>query len=555
MSASIEYRQSATPEPYESAPTPADLTAEDYKALTVERVAAEERYDEAVSKHKEWKAMKAKEARAEALRLKEVARAAKLEALRQQELEKEKERLRLEAEEKQQKLDLEKKGTGGEKALEEAAAKKVADDLAKAKEKVDEDNEKLLAVTRFVPSGEEGDSESDLADLKTVAMAELRKRRRIAEGKKKAGSADGRKRKFRSTSVVESGEDGNASAGPSGPKRLKTEPEPTAQDKVFIGSGHCGKCRTDKAVCFIRGGVRMCQRCRVKKARCTFNKGGEDSGAAESPNVLELLQDISSRLTRLEDKVDAVAGRVEDLVDDYDVDNEVKYPEDFIPKSVKAEFEASRLELRKTGDIYCEVLREVAKHRLDRDMALIKAEGLTNLSSELPLGMDDPYEILNKSFWIGTVGAAGLREKMLARNKFLRARRDFYNARGRRVEWQLWKRLLKGQEGYRVEDSDEPLDLEEEVRQDMIPGAESVGIPDLDALIKMPMPEMDPEEEAEKERRRQATARLRAEKREKGEAVESEVEMYEDLEPVLVQEVETEKRDVEMAGPSGADAA
>ncbi|PBK65752.1 hypothetical protein ARMSODRAFT_1022181, partial [Armillaria solidipes] len=352
MSASIEYRQSATPEPYESAPTPADLTAEDYKALTVERVAAEERYDEAVSKHEEWKAMKAKEARAEVLRLKEVARAAKLEALRQQELEKEKERLRLEAEEKQRKLDLEKKEQEEKKALEEAAAKKVVDDLAKAKEKADEDNEKLLAVAGFVPSGEEGDSESDPADPKTVAMAELRKRRRIAEGKKKAGSADGWKRKFRSTSVVESGEDGNASAGPSGPKRLKTEPEPTAQDKVFTGSGRCGKCRTDKAVCFIRGGVHTCQRCRVKKARCTFNKGGEDSGAAESPNILELLQDISSRLTHLEDKVDAVAGRVEDLVDDYNADNEVKYPEDFIPKSVKAEFEASRLELRKTGDIY-----------------------------------------------------------------------------------------------------------------------------------------------------------------------------------------------------------
>ncbi|PBK58129.1 hypothetical protein ARMSODRAFT_1028519 [Armillaria solidipes] len=163
-------------------------------------------------------------------------------------------------------------------------------------------------------------------------------------------------------------------------------------------------------------------------------------------------------------------------------------------------------------------------------MALIKAEGLTNLSSELLLGMDDPYEILNKSFWVGTVGAAGLREKMLARNKFLRARRDFYNTWGRQVEWQLWKRLLKDQEG-----------------------AESVGIPDLDALIKMPMPTEDPEEEAEKERRRQATAKMRANKREKDEAVESEVEMFEDLEQVLVQE--EVGKDVEMAGPSGTDAA
>ncbi len=60
-----------------------------------------------------------------------------------------------------------------------------------------------------------------------------------------------------------------------------------------------------------------------------------------------------------------------------------------------------------------------------------------------------------------------------------------------------------------MEDLDEPLDLEEEVRGDMVPGVESVGIPELDALIKMPMPEEDPEEEAEKEVRRQAMARMR----------------------------------------------
>ncbi len=121
---------------------------------------------------------------------------------------------------------------------------------------------------------------------------------------------------------------------------------------------------------------------------------------------------------------------------------------------------------------------------------------------------------------------------------------------GHRKEWQLWKRLLKGQDGYRVEDSDEPLDLEEEVRNDMVPGADSVGIPELDALIKMPMPDEDPEEEAEKELRWQATARRRAYNRERG-IEEGDGEMYEDLESILVQEgVE----DVSMAGPSGAKA-
>ncbi len=103
-----------------------------------------------------------------------------------------------------------------------------------------------------------------------------------------------------------------------------------------------------------------------------------------------------------------------------------------------------------------------------------------------------------------------------------------------------------------MEDSDEPLDLEEEIQEDMVPGTEAIGILDLDASIKMPMPEVNPEEEAEKELRWQATAWMRAYKQEKGIEVESEVEMYEDLEPVLVQEVEQEQEVVSMVGPSGA---
>ncbi|KAK0449356.1 hypothetical protein EV421DRAFT_1732628 [Armillaria borealis] len=405
---------STTPEPYKPAPTPADLSIEDYEVLTAEQDTMEARYEEAAE---------------------------------------EKERLWLEDKEKQQRLK--------QKVLAEAMVKKVLDDLAKAKEKEDEDNEKLLAATRFVPSGEEGDSKSDLMDLKAVAMAKLRKRHKIAEGKKKVGSVETQKR---------------------------IEPEPMAQDKVYTGSECCGKCRTDKVTCFVHSGVCTCQHCHVKKVQCTFNKGGDNGSSAESTSVLEILQDISARLACLEDKVETVMGHMEDLVDDYDVNNEVKYPKDFIPKSVKAEFKASRMELHKTSDIYCEVLCEVAKHRLNRDMALIKAEDLQALTWEMPLGVDNPYKILNKLFWIGSISAAGLHDKMLAHNKFLQAHQDFYNTCGHQVEWQLWKRLLKDQEGYRVEDLDKPLDLEKEIRTDMIPGAESIGIPELDALIKMPMP-------------------------------------------------------------------
>ncbi len=155
--------------------------------------------------------------------------------------------------------------------------------------------------------------------------------------------------------------------------------------------------------------------------------------------MMEILQDIASRLVCLEEKVDTVAERVEDLMDDYHPDYDVKYPGDLPSKSLKAKFEASRLELRKTGNIYSEALRQMARQRLDRDMAIIKGEGLMVLAVDMLLGMEDPYEILNKSFWVGQIGATGLHQQMLARNKFLRACRDFYNAHGQRKEWQLWK--------------------------------------------------------------------------------------------------------------------
>ncbi len=86
---------------------------------------------------------------------------------------------------------------------------------------------------------------------------------------------------------------------------------------------------------------------------------------------------------------------------------DVKYPDDLPSKSMMAEFEASRLELRKTGDIYSEVLRQMATQHLDRDMAVIKVKGLQSLAEDMPLRMDDLYKLLNKSFWVGTVGADG----------------------------------------------------------------------------------------------------------------------------------------------------
>ncbi len=81
----------------------------------------------------------------------------------------------------------------------------------------------------------------------------------------------------------------------------------------------------------------MCQWCHVKNARCSFNKGSDNGGSADSTSIMELLQDISSRMACLEDKVDNLAEHVEDLVDDYDLDHNIKYPDNLPSKSMMAE--------------------------------------------------------------------------------------------------------------------------------------------------------------------------------------------------------------------------
>ncbi len=55
-------------------------------------------------------------------------------------------------------------------------------------------------------------------------------------------------------------------------------------------------------------------------------------------------------------KTEHVAEHVEDLMDDYHPDHDIKYPDDLPSKSMMAKFEASWMELQKTEDIYSEVL-------------------------------------------------------------------------------------------------------------------------------------------------------------------------------------------------------
>ncbi|PBK79224.1 hypothetical protein ARMGADRAFT_1093350 [Armillaria gallica] len=214
----------------------------------------------------------------------------------------------------------------------------------KEKEKEDEANE-LALVAVGAPSASDGDSEVDLTDPKMIAMAKLRRRHKIAKGKRREETMEPQKCKIQSASAVEDSgdEDGVASVGPSMLKCLKTEPALQAKDKVFSRNGawfcwvsimfidleqfleHCGKCWSDNATCFIHGSLRTCQWCHVKKARCSFNES-DNGGSMDSSTVLEILQDISSWLACLKDKVERIVEWVDDLMDDYHPDNNIKCP-------------------------------------------------------------------------------------------------------------------------------------------------------------------------------------------------------------------------------------
>ncbi len=72
--------------------------------------------------------------------------------------------------------------------------KQLADLKEKEKEKEDEANEAALQ-TAGAPSVSDGDSEADPVDPKMATMAELRRRRKITKGKKKANALEPHKHK------------------------------------------------------------------------------------------------------------------------------------------------------------------------------------------------------------------------------------------------------------------------------------------------------------------------------------------------------------------------
>ncbi len=186
----IKYRQSTTSEPYKSAPMPEGLTSEAYQLFTEEHAAVEEKHVEAISTHEDWKAAKAKEAWLAKLKLDKEVPLEKLRVLKlkeewkAEEKRQEDEQIRLEALKAAKELK-EREDATECKQIEDLEAKK----KKKEKEKEDEVNELVLVVADAL-SASNGDSEVDPMDPKMAAMAELKRRHKIAKGKKREETAE-----------------------------------------------------------------------------------------------------------------------------------------------------------------------------------------------------------------------------------------------------------------------------------------------------------------------------------------------------------------------------
>ncbi|PBK71763.1 hypothetical protein ARMSODRAFT_1016753 [Armillaria solidipes] len=490
MSNSVEYRQSATPKPYESTLTPEGLTSEQYKVFAEERATMEEKYEEAVGAHEEWKAAKAKEARLEKLKVDKEVQAEKLKKLQKLEEEwktaekKEQERQaallkeRQEAEDKQKKLDELKKKA--EKAAESGKDKGAA--VAA----------KLLREER----GTDVDTEGEQSEAsKAKALQKLRekqdgKRKATAPAVSTAEKNKKRKRATKSASVVES--EAEEVPGPS--KRVKAEVSgPAEGEEELSGNKRCMRCCQDSAHCFAhpaskksnRG--RTCSRCKTKKAACSFNKGTSSVLAVGSEEVSELLQKLVHTVETLSNKVDvltgqvvSLGGRMDDLVDDFHSEA-INSLEELI--SDMEEWQASCVELKDLGSVNSKALRRVMAWRLDEDMVQLRAKGLAEPEK---INADDLYEVANREFWYGLGGLEKMAEMKLKRDLFQAMRNEFYKLEGRQSEWQFWKDYLRKHncDDFLVEDSDPGEKISDgKVRKSQKPYRKDLGIPALDSLF------------------------------------------------------------------------
>ncbi|SJL00111.1 uncharacterized protein ARMOST_03423 [Armillaria ostoyae] len=426
MSSANECHHSVTLKLYEPAPSPPELTFEEYEVFVSERASAEQRYSEAMGAHEEWKVEWAKEAQLEKLKADKEARK-KEEERKVAEKKKEEEkqaailRAKQEAEDKQKKLAALK---AEKEAADATAEKKKKDDLKKEEKRLRKKKKKMEKAVKAMDTvrsekdkaaakaaesalvneekGTDVDTERELSE--GVKEKALKKLKEVRDGKQKATAPAGPKRKCatKSASVVEES-DGESRPGPR--KRVKVEVlGPVEGEEEFNGSKRCMCCHQDVAHCFvcpaskklIRGWTYL--RCKAKKAACSLNKGTASALTISSEDVSELLQKLAHMVETLSNKVDiltgqvvSLGGHVDNLVDDFHSEA-INSLEKLI--SNMEEWQASCMELKDLGSVNSEALQRVMVWQLDEDMAQLRVKGPAKPEK---MNADNPYEVANSA--------------------------------------------------------------------------------------------------------------------------------------------------------------
>ncbi|KAK0455152.1 hypothetical protein EV421DRAFT_1730171 [Armillaria borealis] len=466
------------PESYESALMPVGLTSDEYRLLTEECTAVEEKYKKAIRAHEVWKAAKAKEAWLEKLRVDKETPAEKLKDLQKKEEEQKAAEEKKKKEERQAAILKEKQeAMEKQKELDKLKAKEEQKKVEKATKAMESGKGAVEAMEAALVHEERGTDADTKGEMSEGAKKKtLKKLKEICDGKQRVMVPVRPKRKWapKSTSVVEES-DGESRPGPS--KRVKTEVSGSMEgEEELVGN------TSEKS---IRG--RMCLCCKTKKATCSFNKGTSSALAVGSKEILELLEKLAHMVETLSNKVDVLAGQaislgghVDNLVNNFQSE-EIDSLEELI--SDMEEWQALCVELKDLGSVNSEALWRVMGWWLDEDMVQLRAKGPAEPEK---MNTDNPYEVANCEFWYGLRGPNKMVEMKLKCDLFQATQNEFYKLKGHWSKWQFWKAYLQKHncDDFLVEDSDpgEKV-LDGKVRKSQKPYSRDLGIPALDGLF------------------------------------------------------------------------
>ncbi|KAK0473330.1 hypothetical protein IW261DRAFT_1423560, partial [Armillaria novae-zelandiae] len=116
-----------------------------------------------------------------------------------------------------------------------------------------------------------------------------------------------------------------------------------------------------------------CERCRICKVKCLWTEEAEPSALEQ---VVDLLQRLHSRfddmeewMERMEQELEAVGGRIDDLVDNFEEGSALEYPWDFVSATSAEEWGVSLEELQELKGAMPEALHQAMQLWIDQDVA------------------------------------------------------------------------------------------------------------------------------------------------------------------------------------------